>query len=83
MAVFDHTVLMLACFGRARRCVMMLLTARSQTLPQWALSCEISTRFGFQVAIVDFHLHDSHKLNLASKFLYLFLYRAEKFQSFN
>lgn len=72
MSVFYHAVFVFTRFCRAR-CSVMMFTTCSQTLSQRTLYCEIATGLWFEMSVVYFHLNNSHELNLASKFLYLFL----------
>ena len=51
---------------------MMFSTCR-QTFSQRALYGEIATRFWFQMSVVNFHLHNTHKFDLACQFLNLLL----------
>lgn len=65
VSIFNDTVLMLAGLsGTWSGVMMMLLATRRQTFSHWALDGEITSGLWFEMPVVDFHLNNSHELNL-------------------
>lgn len=73
MAVFSDAATLVAgiFFGSVATFVEVALY--TDAFAHWALTGKVAAWFGFEVAIVDFHVDNLHELDLCGQFLYFLL----------